>query len=329
VEILILHPGGLGDIILSLPAIALIRNRCPSARITLAGNLDHLAAAALGYAESFISLSTLPLHRLYAHDTLPEPEKRFWMSFDRIVSWTGSGDPEFIRNFGAIHPNVRIPPWRPQSGETRHVSQLFIDSLDIGIPSGTKPMPPHILLDEKLRKEGKQWLIERGWNNQDPLIALHPGAGSRTKRWPLIRFISLARHLALHKKSKLLIIEGPAEPAIGKQIAQSFSATDAILAESLSLNLLAAVIAQCEAFVGNDSGIAHLAAALQVPSIVLFGPTTPQHWAPLGEHVVVLRNAHGCKACARSGDNHTCLENITVEEVLTKLISNFESQIRG
>lgn len=315
-EILILHPGGLGDIILSLPAIALIRNRCPSARITLAGNLDHLAAVVSGYAESFISLSTLPLHRLYAHDTLPEPEMRFWKSFDRIVSWTGSGDPEFIRHFGEIHPNVHIASWRPKSGETRHVAQLFIDSLNIGIPSGTKPTPPHILLDENLHREGEQWLIERGWNDQDPLIALHPGAGSRTKRWPLSRFISLARHLTLHNKSKLLIIDGPAEPELTKQIAQALPEIDVIRAESVPLNLLASVVAQCKAFVGNDCGIAHLAAALQVPSIVLFGPTLPQHWAPLGERVVVLRDTLGCEGCTTGGNNHVCLENITVEDVI-------------
>jgi ADP-heptose:LPS heptosyltransferase len=315
VEILILHPGGLGDIILSLPAIALIRNKCPSARITFAGNLDHLAAVVSGYADRIVSLSALPLHRLYARDTLPEPDMRFWKSFDRIVSWTGSGDHEFTRNFGKIHPDVCIASWHPKPGETRHVSQLFIDSLETGIPPGTEPTPPHILLDEKLRKEGKQWLIEHGWNDHDPLMALHPGAGSTAKRWPLTRFISLARHLTLYKESKLLIIQGPAEPELAKQIAQALTKVDVIRAESIPLNLLAAILTQCEAFVGNDSGIAHLAAALRVPSIVLFGPTLPRHWAPLGQHVVILRNVHNCEGCADGTNNHSCLENITVEDI--------------
>jgi ADP-heptose:LPS heptosyltransferase len=319
VDILVLHPGGLGDIILSLPAINLLRNKFPSFRITIAGNVDHLVPVVSGYAESVLSLSTLPLHHLYAHGSLPEAEVRFWKSFDRIVSWTGALDPEFIRKFGEIHPNVCISSWRPAPGEVRHVSQLFVDSLEGWIPSGTRPEPACILLDAELRNEGKQWLIDHGWNGQDLLTALHPGAGSETKRWPLTRFIDLAQHLAFQEKRKPLIIEGPAEPGLAKEITQALPETAAIPIQSVNLNLLAAVMKQCRAFIGNDSGIAHLAAALNLPSIVLFGPTLPQHWAPLGRHVVVLKNPHGCEGCNSSGDNHTCLENITLEEVIRNL----------
>jgi ADP-heptose:LPS heptosyltransferase len=316
VEILILHPGGLGDIILSLPAVALLRSKFSSARITIAGNIDHLAPVISCYAESIVSLSILPLHHLHTNDPLPEAEKRFWKSFDRIVSWTGAGDPEFTRKFQEIHPGVCIASWRPAPGESRHVSQLFIDSLGTSIPPRAQAVPALIFLDSKLREEGKQWLTARGWNGRDLLTALHPGAGSQTKRWPLARFIELARHQVFQKKRKLLIIEGPAEQGLAKEITQALPANAAIPMESVNLNLLAAVVAQCAAFIGNDSGIAHLAAALGIPSIVLFGPTLPRHWAPLGKHVTVLRNARGCEACASSGPNHTCLEDLTLEEVV-------------
>ena len=290
-EILILHPGALGDIILSLPAVALLRNKFPSARITLAGNIDHLASIASGYAESVVSLSTLPLHLLYSSNPLPEAEVRFWKSFDRIVSWTGAGNPEFTKNFREIHPNVCIASWRPMPGETRHVSQMFVDSLESAVPLGTKAAPARIFLETKLREEAKQWLIAHGWNGNDRLTALHPGAGSRAKRWPLARFIELGRHLVFQEKRKLLVIEGPAEPGLVKEITRALPESAAIAIESMKLNLLAAVISHCDAFIGNDSGIAHLAAALGIRSVVLFGPTQPQHWAPLGRHVTVLQNA--------------------------------------
>ena len=90
----------------------------------------------------------------------------------------------------------------------------------------------------------------------------------------------------------------------------------AIVFDLMSLNLLAAVVAHCGLFIGNDSGVAHLAAALNVRCLVLFGPTLPQHWAPLGPDVTILRNTQGCEGCASGGNNHTCLENITVEEVI-------------
>jgi hypothetical protein len=304
VEILVLHPGALGDIILSLPALALLRNKFPSARITIAGNIDHLEPVMSGYADSVLSLSTLPLHRLYSPDALPESEVRFWRSFDRIVSWTGGADPAFTGKFKSIHPNVSIASWRPALEEKKHVSQLFIDSLNLGIDAATQAAPAPILLNSEWRDVGKQWLIERGWNGCDSLTALHPGAGSKTKWWPIARFVELARHFAFQEKRKLLIIEGAAERGLASQIMHTLPATETMLFDSMSLSLLAPVLENCALFIGNDSGLAHLAAALNVRCVVLFGPTLPQHWAPLGRHVTVLRNPHGCEACAATGSDH-------------------------
>ena len=318
-EILILHPGGLGDILLSLPAIRLLRSQFPSASFTIAANIDYLAPVAHGYAERVISLAALPLHRLYAPGALTDEEALFWKAFDRIVSWTGSGNSEFVRNLKRIHPDACIASWRPGPEESRHVSRLFVDSLGIGIASRTTPPPACILLDSESRTQGLQWLMERGWEEQDSLVALHPGAGSVDKRWPLSRFIRLAQELALRKSVRLLLIEGPAETGLAMQIAKALPAEKTILAESLPLNLLAAVMSWCKMFAGNDSGVAHLVAALSIRTVVLFGPTLPQHWAPLGENVSVLRNPSGCEACASGPGPHTCLDDISVDEVLGSL----------
>jgi ADP-heptose:LPS heptosyltransferase len=319
VDILLLHPGALGDIILSLPAIALLRKQFPAARIAIAGNLDHLAPVIAGYAERAISLSSVPLHRLYAPEAIPRQDASFWRSFDMIVSWTGAGHADFARNLRPIHPDARIASWRPGPEERRHVSQLFVDSLDLGTPTEAEPAPIHI--SATLRDQGLQWLTACGWNGRDPLIGLHPGAGSRTKRWPLSNFVKLAGLLMRQGKHKLLIIEGPAEAGLGREMIQALTSTETILAESVQLSLLAAILGHCAALVGNDSGIAHLAAGLRVPSIVLFGPTLPQHWSPLGPHVVVLRNSQGCGACILGCGDHACLENISVEEVMRNLLS--------
>ena len=315
-EILLIHPGGLGDVILSLPAVALLRKRFPSARITIAGNLDHLVPVVSEYAERTISISTLPLHHLSVSGPVPEAAVKFWRSFDIIISWTGGGDPEFARRFKEIHPNVHVVTWRPAAGESRHVSQLFVDSLSFGGNVDIVAEFTPILLNAELRAEGKRWLTARGWNGLDPLACIHPGAGSRTKRWPVSRFAQLAQHLALQEKKKLLIIEGDAERGLSKEIVTSLPGDSAIVFDSMSLSLLAAAVAHCGLFIGNDSGVAHLAAALSVRSIVIFGPTLPQHWAPLGRDVTILRNPQGCESCIAAGENHSCLKNITVEEVI-------------
>jgi len=175
-----------------------------------------------------------------------------------------------------------------------------------------------ISLGPELLHQGLQWLSDHKWDGIEPLATLHPGAGSRTKRWPQERFVRLAWHLTRGEKRKLLIVEGPAESGLAAQIAKKLPEVDVIRAELLSLDLLAAVIANSGLFVGNDSGITHLAATLGIPSIALFGPTLPRHWAPLGANVTVLWNPQDCSACSSGGTEHACLDNITVEEVLRK-----------
>jgi ADP-heptose:LPS heptosyltransferase len=313
VEILVLHPGGLGDIILSFPAIALLRKQSPAARITIAANIDHLAPIAAGYADSVISLSAIPLHQLYTPASSFEANDQYWKSFDRIISWTGFGDDNFTNNLKSIHSDCIIGRWRPEPNESKHVSELFIDTLGLG--SSQNNAKPHILLNAKLRQAGLQWLRDNGWNGFSQLIVLHPGSGSEKKRWPLSGFIELAQRLA-NRECSLLIVEGPAEEGLAGSIADQLAPAKCIMARSLPLDLLSAAIQRCLAYVGNDSGLTHLAAALNVPVIALFGPTNPNHWAPLGNNVTVLHKPEGCSACAYKGPEHTCLLNITVENVL-------------
>lgn len=318
-EVLILHPGGLGDILLALPAVALLKEALPGARLTMAANLDHLAPILGRYVESARSLATLPLHSLYTDADLPEAEARFWLSFDRIISWTGASDAGFVRRMKALHSGATVAAWKPGPGEKRHVAQIFIDTLGEEIARGRSVVPVRLVLEAELSDRGKLWLSERAPAGGG-LIALHPGAGSAAKRWHPERFLSLARHLASEGRT-VLLIEGPAEPSLAREIGRMLSGR-AVIAESLPLDLLAAVIARCHAFVGNDSGVAHLAAALGVPSLVLFGPTEPKHWAPPGAHVMVYRNSRGCRACAaEAGAPHTCLENIEVEDVVGGLLN--------
>jgi heptosyltransferase-3 len=319
VEILLLHPGGLGDVILSLPAVALLREKLPSARITFAGNTDHLVPVVSKYAEKTVSLAALPLHNLYEEAASPDSDVRFWKSFDQVVSWTGSGDPVFVRKLKTICPTARIGIWRPHANESRHVAQLFIDSLGCELSSGRKAVYAPIYLSPQQLDQGVQWLSEQGWKAGNPLVALHPGAGSKVKRWPLTRFASLARHLARSEGKKLLIVDGPAELGLARQVDRELGEVELILGESLPLGMLASVLSQAELFIGNDSGIAHLAAGLGIPAIVLFGPTLPQHWAPLGPDVRILRNPQKCTGCNSNSNAHTCLGNITVEAVIQAL----------
>jgi len=313
VQILVIHPGALGDIILSLPALRILRGQFGNARIILAANTDYAGAVAAGYADQILPISSLPLHRLHGSDTIPPEDRLWWRSYDRVVSWTGFGNESFARQLTQIHPCALVSSWKPDGAERRHVARLFADSLNPWlVPPRTLPLP-EIAIDLTSRQAGDAWLRDQGVGGDQSLYALHPGAGSTAKRWPSRSFLELAQRLRI--LGDLLIVEGPAETGLGSDLARSVG-PGAHLASELPLRILAAVLSYCRAFVGNDSGITHLAAGLQIPCVALFGPSLPEHWAPQGSHVSVLRDADGCIPCSNPREgSHRCLDNIAVEAV--------------
>jgi heptosyltransferase III len=320
VQILVVHPGALGDIILSLPALRLLGDRFPGAQITLAADADFAAAVAGGYASRVLSLSSVPLHLLFGSDAVSETDERFWRSFDRIVSWTGSGAGSFAQRLARIHPCSLTVPWRPGRGESRHVSRIFADSLQPWL------LPPSVMpaleieVSSAALREAEVWLRDRGYSGARPLYVLHPGAGSPEKRWPAERFRELGSRLLV--SGDLLIVEGPAEADAGGAVSRELGRR-AHLAANLPLPLLAGIMSFGRVFVGNDSGIAHLGAGLGIPGIVLFGPTRPEHWSPVGKQVSVIRNVSGCAPCnTGSASPHTCMENIATDVVWQTILSH-------
>jgi ADP-heptose:LPS heptosyltransferase len=115
-------------------------------------------------------------------------------------------------------------------------------------------------------------------------LALHPGSGSPAKNWPPDRFAALAR--AFSPDRPWLLVAGPAEAAEPLP-------PGAVLARDLPLRTLGAVLARAGLFVGNDSGVSHLAAAWGTPTLALFGPTDPEVWSPQGPRVGTLRAPKG------------------------------------
>jgi heptosyltransferase-3 len=314
VKILVLHPGALGDIVLSLPALAALRRQFPSSRITLAGNTDFLPYSAWGHADRVVSLAALPLHKFHGGGELEEREAEWWRSFDLLISWTGSGSAGFENGLVALGKPSLVAGWRPKGREPRHVSRIFMDSLQPWVPFQEEIHPARIPVPEEARLEAREWLERRRRDPERPLLAMHPGASGEAKRWPAERLRSVAARL--EPSGDVLIIEGPAESGLATRLADRLPPESCVIAASVPLRLLAAILSSCDAYLGNDSGISHLAAGLGLRSIVIFGPTPPEQWSPLGTSVVVLHDTSGCVACdLGQRDGHSCLDNITVERV--------------
>ena len=145
----------------------------------------------------------------------------------------------------------------------------------------------------------------RAKDNPPYPIAIHPGSGSPRKNWPDARWLDLIRRL----DEPVLLVLGEAEggwSALTSTRFERLGGKTLRLAENLPLPELAAALAGCRVFVGHDSGVSHLAAAVGAPCVLLFGPTDPAMWAPPGDHVRVVRRGES-------------LEAITVADVVAAL----------
>ncbi|MGH7345814.1 MAG: glycosyltransferase family 9 protein, partial [Candidatus Rokuibacteriota bacterium] len=137
-----------------------------------------------------------------------------------------------------------------------------------------------------LRHEARRELIALGWNGRDRLVFVHPGAGGRGKRWPAAGFATVLERVAARPGHAVLIHQGPADSEAVAALATRLTARAISLREP-PLPLLAGALTHVAAYLGNDSGISHLAAAVGVPSTVLFGADR-LIWRPWAEHVEPL-----------------------------------------
>jgi ADP-heptose:LPS heptosyltransferase len=151
------------------------------------------------------------------------------------------------------------------------LSELGIDALD---------GPPPLLFTEEETTHA-----EAATSGLPPaFLAAHPGSGSPAKNWPFDRLAESARRLS--PRHAWLLVLGPAE-------ADVVPPPDAVVVRTMPLRRLGATLARAGLFLGNDSGVAHLAAACGTRTLVLFGPTDPARWAPVGRAVRTLRAASG------------------------------------
>jgi ADP-heptose:LPS heptosyltransferase len=129
--------------------------------------------------------------------------------------------------------------------------------------------------------------------SEAPLVVLHPGAGARRKRWPGERFAEVGRRL-VELGYALAITRGPADEEAVAALQASLGRTPARVLDGLPLPELAAALARAQLFVGNDSGVTHLAAMVGAPTLAIFGPFDPAYWRPIGRRVAVVDAGQDC-----------------------------------
>ena len=302
---LFIHAGAIGDFVLSLRVIATLR-RSGFGHVTFLGrpHIAEIAPPPEG-ADAVLDLEAGGFHTLFSADAeIPAPIRSRLAGFDLAIDMVGSLASPLaarLRQLG-IPRTVGVDP-RPRPDWRGHVSdQWLADLRAAGLD--TCPDPPRIAIDAAALSSARSRLRAAvcsapvtaarssacGVLTPPAIAILHPGSGGHAKCWPLPNFIDLANRLRRIGWRPLFLI-GPVERErlASDELAAMSSA--APLVEEASLRQVAALVASAGLFIGNDSGVSHLAAAVRTPTIAVFGPSDPARYCPLGDHVAVVRAA--------------------------------------
>jgi heptosyltransferase III len=286
-RVLVIRGGAIGDFVLTLPAIKLLRDGFPQAHIEILG-YQHIVALAERrfYADAIRSIEYGPLATFFARDAaLPAELTEYFGSFDLIVSYLFDPDGIFQNNLKRCGSKMFIAGPAKLSGHDHAALQLARPLEQIGLH--LKNPAARIYPTE----EDRQFAQDLLGNSSKPVIALHPGSGSETKNWPIEKWKKLGEHLFSTDRT-LLVIAGEADEERLRVLGTVWKDKPVRFAKNLALPHLAALF-EASVFIGHDSGVSHIAAAVGARSILLFGPTNPAVWAPANEKVTVLRAPDG------------------------------------
>jgi heptosyltransferase-2 len=194
----------------------------------------------------------------------------------------------------------------------------LIASISDGLPCRERDMSSRIFFSKQDSLYVNKLLKDNGINENDFLIALHPGAGISTKCWPVENFLSLAEKILKQYAVKAVLLGGQNEADLSKVFQPLFGSSFIDLSGRTNIKQLAALLKRCNLFIGGDSGVMHVAATQDTPIVAIWGgQNKPEHWRPLQENAVVIHKPVNCSPCGLSRcKTLKCLRSISVEDVL-------------
>jgi ADP-heptose:LPS heptosyltransferase len=323
-RILIMHQGAIGDFTVSLPAIGSFRFHHPRASIALWGHPEILRLVNSGfYADEIHSLEQPGMALFYADQGFEStPLAEQLISFDIVAIFGGKHQSTFVANLKKtgvknVYHIFTVPPPEAKT----HVIEFQSSQLSaLGLP--LHATVPELFFSDEADRNALRFFEQRGLDKNPLTVALHPGSGSAKKAWEVNSFVSLAEKLRSNHRAQIIVPVGPADTAVSEDYFQIQSSAESIPLHNLPLDELAAILKQCSLYVGNDSGITHIASAVGTPTVALFGPTDPRVWGPRGKCVAILYGKTDCAPCSREKMHgcieQRCLEALSVDEVYGK-----------
>jgi heptosyltransferase-3 len=288
-RILVIRGGAIGDFVLTLPSVRLLRENFPEAQVEILG-YRHIVALAEHryYAAATRSIEYAGLAGFFVPGSvLDRGLVDYFKGFQQVISYLY--DPEGYFDSNLRRAGVRnLIHGSPLINDSNHAAkQLALPLQELALY--LEDPAAHLHPSNADREEAGNLLREL----LRPLVAMHPGSGGERKKWGLEKWQELGdRILETRPATTLLIVGGEADEQELEHFRRVWAGRNVRFARSLTLPLLAAVLEHCDHFIGHDSGISHIAAAVGTPCTLLFGPTDPEVWAPMNPRVRVIRAAN-------------------------------------
>ncbi len=322
---LIIRPGGMGDMILLLPVLRHLQAVFPSMTFDIVCERRNRAVLALaGWARRALAYDAHPLRLLWTlrrrrYDLAIDAEQYHY--FSAVIAWW-SGAPiriGFKINPARNHLYTHLVNYSLDGPETEQFMRLltpFVAPAGPAVLEGTLSAPYDALAPAD-EKRLERLMLARGLP-----VAVDPGSNAPFKRWPVERFRELIERLLAAGFGVVLVGQPDrATKRVLETLPRSAGGALEMFDGCFSLAQTAAILARARLFVGNDSGLAHLAAALGTPTVVIFGPTDERKWGLSDERHAVVRRAIGCAPCCIFGyrkfcRHSACIRDLPLEAVL-------------
>jgi heptosyltransferase II len=333
-RLLVKEPNWLGDLVISLPALAALRRAFPAAHLAvlvkheLAGFFEGVdwVDETIGYrmrsgvrraADRVRVVSTIRAAQFDLAVLFPKSfEAALWAALGGVPRRAGIAS----QGRGILLTDAAPAPAAPLDGhQSSDYLRMLADTLGIDVDVPEVRFAPA----QERRRRMRDWLASRRRRAGGPLVALAPAAAyGPAKEWPGDRYSELIDRLADGGGAECVLVGAPPERARSAEIASKSTAGAIVAAGETDVADLVALLSLCEAFAGNDSGAMHVAAALGIPTVGIFGSTNPDRTGPLGPRTRVVYEKIACSPCfdrtCRFG-HYDCLNRIAVDEVLRSL----------
>jgi heptosyltransferase-2 len=236
----------------------------------------------------------------------------FFAGIPRRIGWN--------KKMGWLLTNALIH--KKQEGK-KHELDYTLDILrEMGIPIVDKNI--YFPIKNESERKIEMLLEERGVKKGEQFVIIHPSASCPSKRWPIEHFLQLVKLLKENTNLKIIVITSAEERVFGEQIVKESNVID--LRGELGISEVGSLVKRAALFISNDSGPVHIAAALNIPVISIFGRSdsglSPQRWRPLGENSFYIHKDVGCIKCLAHNctKGFLCLKEIKPQELLKKAL---------